>query len=439
MSSKRAVVLWQGSGGASIPTSIKEADQLLPYAVGLKSQDQEKIVQAINAGFYEMGAEYTWRRAMSRLRGTIAGLGMQFIGEMLGRSDITEDSAPDSILTDYDTISLSESLGVVNATGAMRLRHDFELLSHFADPQSEEQLDALEALKIIRSCVQYVLGEQNIAVALDFASVRDRLLSGNVTSDDAEIEQLVSQPPFFLSTTLRVLLSAIKGDRGPRREHALANLTELLPKMWTRLPEADRWALGETYAEAASAGKTSVLLDLKRALTRVKGFDYVPESLRSAAFRKAAQTVIDAHFSFGNFAAEVRPVQQLAALGTIIPKPAVGECLRAYLCVYLGNIYGHSYAAVDVVNPELRKLARSSWQYYLGVVLKDDETILNKLVEDKPSERFVHLVRELQLAEEPPSDPTIKRLLESAQASNAVQVRSRAQKLLSDYKPTPST
>ena len=75
------------------------------------------------------------------------------------------------------------------------------------------------------------------------------------------------------------------------------------------------------------------------------GFDYVPESLRSATFTRAAKEVLAAHESYQNFYNEPAPMQALASLGSTIPAPAFPLCMKATLSVVLGNQYGHTLAA----------------------------------------------------------------------------------------------
>jgi hypothetical protein len=434
MPEHNAVMPWQGPGGVAIPVGAQEPGAILPYAVALAPAEKTNVVQALNAGLYDMSAEYVWKRSMARLRSTLSWLGMKFIGEMLGRDDVAESSSPEAVLTDYDTIRLAEALGVVNSTGALRLRHGFELMSHFSRNNEEGTLHSVEAMVIIVACVQYVLGEQNIGVAVDFTTIRDRLLSEVLKKEDPQVEQLITSPPFFLSTTLRVLLSAVKHDHGARLQHALANLNTLLPLIWGGLTEQDRWSVGEAYAEATAAGNTSAILDLKRALLKVRGFDYVPENLRSNTYRRAAQAVMDAHFSWNNYYLEGSPTSELARLGSVIPKPAVGECIRAYLCVFMGNQYGYSFDAAPTAAAELKRVTHGSWQYYLDKILKDDDVILEKLVHDKPILRFGELLKALDLQDMDSYDRAIRSLIEAAMAKKVERVRASASALLTKLK-----
>jgi hypothetical protein len=131
---------------------------------------------------------------------------------------------------------------------------------------------------------------------------------------------------------------------------------------------------------------------IKRALLKVSGFDYVPENLRSNTYKKAAQAVLVTHRSMNNFHHEPIPTRRLAQLGSTIPLAAFAECMQAYLSVYLGNAFGHSWGAQPIAEKELCKLPTNRWELYLSKILPQDEEILFKLTESKPASNFCDLV-----------------------------------------------
>jgi len=383
-----------------------------------------------------MGAEFVWRRAMSRLRQTIGTLGMEFVGEMLGREDLTNSSSPEVALTDSETIRLAEQLGVVSSTGALKLRHAFEILAHYvAGEAGDEALPFPDALGIVHNCVKFALGSEDVQVAVNFSNFRSSLLSRTLTSSEPEIEQLAGSPPFFVSTAIRALLAAVRTEKGARQQHALSNIVVVLPAVWEHLPEEDRWAIGEAYAEASAAGETTVVADIKRALLKVRGFDYVPENLRSQTYRRLAQEVVRVHLAWGNFAAEVKPTKDLASLGTVIPKPAVPETVRAFLLVYLGNRYGCSFSAAAVAEEQLRAISTTTWDYYLRVILPADEYVLQALQLEKPAKRLSTLTSISQMPLEVDTlPPAVGRIIVSAREARSADVERNARALYRQFK-----
>lgn len=73
------------------------------------------IVNAIENESYEMVATFVWTKAAAVLKKQVATLGMEFVGEMLGRPDLNEDSDPATSIADNEAISLAEDLGMISS------------------------------------------------------------------------------------------------------------------------------------------------------------------------------------------------------------------------------------------------------------------------------------------------------------------------------------
>ncbi|GAB3870517.1 hypothetical protein GCM10028824_19240 [Hymenobacter segetis] len=411
---------WTGGSGIVIPRNAKTANQIVVLANALTPKQQENVIKAVKNESYEMAAEFVWKRSISRLQSILYSLGMNFIGEMLNRSDIDTGSVIENELTEFSTLKLAEQLGIFNSTGAFRLKQSLEIINHFVrlgnaeDGESEEEeLSYLDALNIVKNCVQYVLGQQNITVAIEFSRFRDRLLSETLTTEDSQVQQLIGSPAFYLSTTITILLSSIKEPKGATVTHALSNLNSLIKAMWKNLPEKDKFRLGSIYRDTIADGNTSISNGIRLALLKVQGFDYVPETLKSATFSKVAKQIVDTHFSHNNFYNEYPLVKNLANLGTSIPKDAFLDCIQAYLCVYIGNRYGYARDAAPVAYEQLIKIPIVRWEYYIDKVLKDDDIILYKLYEENSSRRFVELYHTLKLNVAPGTNKYMASLLRS--------------------------
>lgn len=381
------IQIWQGPNGINVPTSAKEAKDIMPLAQYLSQKQQSQIISAFQVEAYDMAAEYAWKKAMVKLKETIATLGITFIGEMLNRNDIDEYSPIDSVLTDYTAIQLAEQLGVIGNTAALKLRQCNELITHYFSKNAEEELDYTTAFSIVKSSVQYILGESDISIALEFSKFRQRLLTETLKNDDDQVDQILNAPLFYVRTVITILLASIKNDIGAKLEHAIGNLNLLMVPLWRKLAESDRWNIGTAYRDVTAAGNTIAASGLKTALLKVGGFDYVPENLRSSTFIKAAQQLLEVHFAFNNFYNEPSAVSKLANLGTTIPSPALIECIQAYLAVYLGNRWGYSAAAAHTAYRQLASLSEERWFYYFELVIQNDEIILQK-THDNQIERF---------------------------------------------------
>jgi len=321
---------------------------------------------------------------------------------MLDRPDIPKEASIAQVLTDYDALRLARELGVVSATGYFRLKQSFDLIAHFGQLAGEEADDAEmsvnKAVGVVRACVETILGQSKIDVAVDFKEFRDNLEAGVFEVGDGEITRLENSPYFFKRASIRILLALIKSDTGAQLENALGNANLIIPLIWSELLPPEKFQIGRAYSEIVADGKTQAASGLKRILLKVKGFDYVPEDLRSRSFMAAAQKVIDAHEGLNNFYNEPGPTTVLAQMGSTIPRPAFPLCMTAAICVKLGNAYGISYDAQSSANTILGKVDPDRWLFYIDRCLRADERILEILMYDKPFARWVGLVEEYDLA-----------------------------------------
>lgn len=416
--------LWQPNATSIIPATADGA-QIVSFVRQLSARDTRQMLDAYQAGNYEMLSTFVWAKAITALKRQLKSLGMEFIGEMLGRSDIDADSSIEQCVTDYDAIRLAEDLGMVNGTAAMRLRHALEVITHFARGESvedEEEMTRADADNCLRACVQAILGQQQIEVAVRFVEFRDALEAKVFTSEDNEIQALVAAPYFFKTTTLSVLLARIRNADGAQLANVLANTNTILPLIWEELRKPEKWQIGETYTVVHAAGRPVAVSGLKKALMRVRGFDFVPENLRSRTFTQAAQKVMEAHDGFQNYYNEPAAILALASLGTSIPMPAFNICMRAIMCVRLGNHFGHSWAAQDAAGKLLRSLSEDRWEYFVAECVPGDTRILYKLTEDKPRARWIELVKEFKLADLEVKKVRLRRFLKASQNSEASEI-----------------
>jgi hypothetical protein len=386
--SNTSIQIWQGPNGIIIPGSAKEPSDIVPFAHNLSEKQKAQIVSAFQIGAYDMAAEYTWRKAMVKLKETISTLGMKFIGEMLGRSDIDESSPIENVLTDFTTIQLAEQLGVIGPTAALKLKHADEVITHFFSKNAEYEIDYTDAFVIVKSSVQYILGEQDISIAIEFSKFRDRLLNESLKIDDPQVEQLIGSPLFYLRTAITILITSIKNDIGARLEHSLANLNLLIKPLWENLGENDKWNIGTVYRDVTAAGNLIAASGVKNALLKVNGFDFVPENLRSVTFKTVAKELLTTHFGFNNFYNEPSIAKKLANLGTTIPAPALIECIQAYLAIYIGNRYGTSTIAARTAEEQLCRINKDRWEYYFMKAFHKDDVTLSKMGTIEQMERF---------------------------------------------------
>jgi hypothetical protein len=433
MSPETTIQPW---GSPEIPAiDAATPTQIVSYASPqLAKKDIQAIAGAFESGSYEMAATYVWTKAAAVLKKQVAMLGMGFVGEMLGRPDLNEDSDPTAKLSDREAVSLAEDLGMVNGTSAFRLNQALALVTHFTKLSTEEaEAEAMhreEAVILLKTCVSSILSRPNFEGAMKFADFREKLSS--ITLREEECTGLTASPYFFLRTTLGVLLSLVKTAKGASHEHALGNISVVLPVIWPLLRQPEKWQVGQAYAEVTSEGKRAASTGLKAALVKVHGFDFVPESLRSNTFTDAASKVLAAHYGFNNFYTEEEPMLVLANLGTAIPKPAFAKVMEASLAVWLGNRWNYAYASAPLAEKIFDSLRREQWEYYITECLQGDKSILDKLSqEDRPVGRWIELIPRYFKTGFSLRDPRVIRLMNATNNRDAISIKSAALQLRS--------
>lgn len=431
------IVLWQPESGELIPASAKTPSEISNYAAQLSIRDKKQIVSAFESGHFEMGINYLWGKTSTALKKELSAVGVGLLGEMLGKADVNEDDDVEDIITTKESITLAEELGIVSSTDAMRLKHTYELITHFSRLELEEsdfeEIDESEAIASLKSCIKAVLGRPKVEVSKKFVEFREALEGESLSENDPRVDMLRSSPYFFNKLTVSVLMNAAKKNTGANLEHALANINVLIPAIWPKLRESEKWQVGHAYAEAFADGKTTSVGGLKSALLKVKGFDYVPENLRSDTFIKAAEAIFKAHDGLNNFYNEPAPVKNLAKLGSTIPTPALATCFSALLCVTLGNSYGVSWAAEIEAKSLLESLSTDRWAYYLNSVLPSDTRILYKLDSGKSLNKWMHLVDVFNLDTLEIKNSSVSRLIKASSEKNEARILSARKKLLEEF------
>jgi hypothetical protein len=396
------LTLWSASSSLVV-SDTASVTVVVAAARQLRQRERDQIAANIQAGHHEVAASFIWHKTMALLKKQLGTLGNQFISELLQRPDIDEDSEIQSSISDSEALSLAKDLGMITPTQAMRLAHSQEVINHFASIDAVEDMDdgvgmtPEETISCLRVCVQGVLGQESVKVAEDFAVFRSKLESQTFTADSPEVLRLKDSPYFFVRTAISILISVLKTRKGAQLEHASRNAIVIIPAFWENLKQPERWQIGQAYASEFNEGRKATVQALHAVLLAVKGFDYVPENLRSNTFTRVANSLIAAHQAMNNFYNEPAPTRELASLGTSIPGPAVAICMTAILCVKLGNMYGVSNAAQSAADQLLSGISKDRWLYYINGRLEFDRIILPKLTYDRPVDRWIDLIAAVSL------------------------------------------
>lgn len=405
---------------AFAPDHDPTLQDIIQQATVLSSHNRKALAKAFDFESYEMAAIFTWAKAMAELRKQVAALGMEFVGEILGRPELDETSSPMIDIREDEAIEVAEQLNAISTAEAIRLRNGQVLINHFLDSEESQndEMQREEALCIVRSCMVNFLTGSHAKTYEPFLSLREKLVKETFKVDDQVLAGFDTAPYFFVRMTLTTLLAQLKTAVGDKLEQAAENTAVLLPLIWPRLRDRDRWQAGETNIFVQTFNRRPAIRGLGQALLSAQGIDFIPGARTFEIFRIAAREVFNAHFCDMNFRSEVKPMANLVQFGSTVPNPALHLCLGAALCVRLGNRYGHSPEAQPFADSYLKLFRPSQWEHYFNKFLASDRHILEKLAyDDLPRMRWQELMSELDLSAIQ-LDERIAKLVTSDRAKN---------------------
>lgn len=428
--------LWSPTTAIIISDSVSDPVTIAQRAIQLRERERNQIAQNIESQNFELASTFVWMRAMALLKKQLASLGAEFVGELLQRPDFDEDTDIRNEVSDSEAISLASDLGILSDVQTMRLLQSQQTIAHFTgienDPAADhtEVMTREEAISCLRVCVQGVLGHERVEVAEDFKKFREKLAKETFSKESPEVKKLISSPYFFVKTAISIILALFKTTKGAQLEHTARNASVIVPEVWTKLKDPERWQIGQTYALEFNEGHKEAVKGLHSVLLAVSGFDYVPENLRSNTFIEAANAIITAHQGIDNFSNEVKPAKELANLGTSIPGPALASCITAVLCIKLGNTYGKSWAAESHADKIINNLSPERWLYYINERLPHDRLILSKLSSTKPQKEWVKLVSSIDIDTDKIKDKIARQLIVTTIKNNKEKISAIGETML---------
>lgn len=427
------IALYQESAGVVSVPDTNDVAALMRCNRTLSNNDANKIVKAFNNGLYDMAAEYIWSRTISTLKKNIMRFGEEFVAEMLDRPDI---SSVDDI-SEYEVITLSSDLGFINQTAKIEFMQFSEIIQHYmSNEDPDEEFPLTKVSDIVRSCVKHVLGFEKVDYEISFVSFRNRLRTEYIIEGHEIYTQLKLAPYFYKRTVFKTMMNLAKTTKdSAEREIILNNMITIFVELWSSLSSEEKWVIGRSYAQCLSDGDNKLLIALKSVLLKVKGFDYVPENLRSNTYIIAAKDLLSAHQGMNNFYNEPSKAKYLAQMGNSIPAPAFGNCMTAVLACKLGNSYGISWDAQAYLDEILQTVSKDRWSYYLSSVLPYDRVILYKLCGDITADRWIELVEKYSLEKiDIEGEKEVKDLISFSNSKQKIQLKRVVIRILESLK-----
>lgn len=421
--------LYEENTVSIIPQSANTIDEILKHNVSLTHDEVEQIIGSYNNHYYMMTATFVWNKTIVKLRNNLLDFGEDFICEMLDRQhDVSINS-----ISNNEIINLSSDLGFINRIAKIEFLHYCELIQHYMSEGCSNSFPETTLNDLLRTCIENVLGQEKVEF-IGFSEYRKRLKTEYIKKDDSMYNQIVNAQYIYKKTTYKTLLnlSSMANESVSERDIALNNLIQILQGIWDSITSEDKWKIGRTYASSILNGDKKMVDALKIVLLKVKGFDYVPESLRSESYISAAHNLLDAHNGINNFYNEPEKARVLLQMGNSIPSPAFGVCIVAILACKLGNSFGISWDAQNYLDEMLKNVSNLRWEYFLDKILPNSTTILFKLSNSNDIvKRWIEIAKEYRFFEiDKISDLGVKDLLKYTKNDDIINVQNKAKVML---------
>lgn len=399
--------------GLKLPI-VTDVTQLVEYGVALPPPVQVKVKNYYVSGDFVTAANTVWTRAISLLRKRILSLGEEFVADMVEANDI--DYVRN--LPAYRLIDLAYELGFIDKAGKLKMQKANEFYNYFNNDESDEyeEMPQDEANIVIKTCISYILYNNDESFGLQFNDFREKLKSGRVTELFEDDEAMFATCPYFyLKTSVRSLLNLFKECEGIEYENVVNNMNIMFPAIWSRLKIEERRALADVYTDYSNSVDYKRTNDLNKIMLKVHAFDYVMENVRSRTYIQVANKLRDVHFDINNFYNEPGIIQKLEDLGTAIPRLALKESITSVLYVKLGNSYGTSWAAEEIADRILNRLTESDWITYLENYFLEETNLIDAINDcTKMRKQWKEVIKSYKLKELAISNPQVKRLVSIA-------------------------
>ncbi len=343
--------------------------------IQLNEREQKAVLVNFESGLFDMAAEFVWRRTISILKDRLEFFGKEFIADMLGYDkEVSIDR-----ISEQEIIELNCDIGFLKKNEKLELLHHAEQIKMYSSREYQMiekiNINKNQARTLIDDCIRYVLSDMTECKTLSFTNIREMLKSKLLTPTSEEIVRLSQEQYFQKRTILRSLLNMARTEKQEEKDVVFHNMSTIVPVIWDSLAEVDKYNFGTVYAEISSSDKKDYIKAMKTILFNVHGFDYVPENLKSNSFISSAKNLLNTHNGINNFYNEPLAAKMLASMGTMIPDPAVYECLNATLICVMGNEYEHSWDAQEYLQQILDGVTTVKWELYLRDLSRNSELL----------------------------------------------------------------
>ncbi len=395
-----------------IDSALKETFDIDRQSVQLNEKEQLAVTVNFKSGLYDIAAEIIWRRTIAVLRDRLNRFGDDFVGDMLGYNRaISVDT-----ISEKDVIELNYEVGFLRSNEKMELIHYSEQIALYTSREYQMvekiEFDKNHATSLISDCLKFVLSDMTDCSGISITDIRKKIRTEKLLPDSEFVQNLKNNSRYFEKRTiLRSLMNMAKTDKEEEKQIVFENMRTIVPAIWDGLAEKDKYNFGTVYAEISNTDRKDYINAVKTVLINVHGFDYVPENLKSNSFINTARNLINIHNAMNNFYNEPLAAKTLASMGTMIPDPAVYDCINATLICATGNGYGVSDDAIPYLEKILDSMTLQKWELYLKDLSLNVDMLYQLAFVYNSEKRWASIINKRKLSDMNFKDEWVKNFL----------------------------
>jgi hypothetical protein len=376
----------------------------------LVQRETDLLVQArklFDGGFFDHALLDIWNAAVNNLRRRVESYGVDIflstIKDEPGRKKFASDG--DNLaerwsgVDDLVLIAGATRLGLLNKKAGKALEMINWMRNH-ASPAHEsehavEQEDVVAlALLLQKNLFEEPLPDPGHSASTLFDPVRTSALT------EESVGLLKDQINGLRNPDVRVAFGFMLDLICTGIEPAYLNVSLLFPTLWERSTDELRKTAGMRYYSFTVNPDSDESEDKKARdrilyiLTQVNGIKFIPDSARSAIYRRAAQQLSIAKNTSYGWANEEAAARSLIQFGPFVPSITFEEVYQEILAVWCGNHWGRSKAC-KILEPFILTLTVDQIRT-IGQMFVRNNRVREELFQGKPKTNALELLEILK-------------------------------------------
>jgi hypothetical protein len=392
----------------NLPALLQSAtSDVFPVLVQRESDLLSQARRLFDGGFFDHALLDIWNAAVNNLRRRVEAYGVDIflstIKDEPGRKKFSSDG--DSLsdrwsgVDDLVLIAGATRLGLLNKKAGKTLEMINWMRNHASPAHESEHSVEQEDVIALAMLLQKNLFEDPLPdPGHSASSLFDPIRSSPLSPESIGI--LKDQINGLRNPDVRVAFGFMLDLISAGEEPAYSNVAALFPTLWERAFEEIRKTAGLRYHsftvnpesdESADKGAKDRILYI---LTQVSGIQFIPDGVRAAIYRRAAQHLATAKNTSYGWRSEEAAARSLAQFGPYVPSISFEEVYQEVLAVWCGNYWGRSTAYVTLT-PFIDVLSVDQIRS-IGRMFQDNVRVREELFQSKPKAQAIAFLSTLR-------------------------------------------